>query len=79
MAVRWQIPPRIKPSPGQSQPIQLKDGLAVDTKGRPRGTPEVVWLWRGVVFGPYLAWRCGGGKFFIAHARFLFLWWPIKL
>ena len=58
LAVRWQIPSRIKPSPGQSQPIQLKDGLAVDTKGRPRGTPEVVWLWRawwrGVVFGPFL-------------------------
>ena len=54
MAVRWQIPSRIKPSPGQSQPIQLKDGLAVDANGRPRGTPEVVWLWRGVVFGPFL-------------------------
>ena len=54
LAVRWQIPSRIKPSPGQSKPIQLKDGLAVDTKVRPRGTPEVVWLWRGVVFGPFL-------------------------
>ena len=54
LAVRWQIPSRIKPSPGQSQPIQLKDGLAVDANGRPRGTPEVVWLWRGVVFGPFL-------------------------
>ena len=29
-----------EPSPGQPTSIRLKDGLTVDTQGRPRGTPE---------------------------------------
>ena len=49
-----------------------REGLVVLQKGI-----KVAWLWRGVVCEPYLAWHCGGGKFFIAHARFLFRWWPI--